>query len=192
MVLFLTAHLPEGFPRVSQPQAGSKQTLRHTFISAVFASYSLPLPPSYACMVFLLHFLQKCICSFTIPFPSHSHAVFWVNFRGSLSLLTFSYKCATSVYIVLYLYAETKTQSSKACHHRSGSVFFVFFVRQVFRYVTSPHITSLAQKRQEQNRTSFKSVQVLVSILDLIRGRPLCHFQSNLSAVDDNMLLMLI
>lgn len=187
MVLFLTAHLPEGFPRVSQPQAGSKQTLRHTFISAVFASYSLPLPPSYACMVFLLHFLQKCICSFTIPFLSHSHAAFWVNFRESLSLLTFSYKCATSVYIVLYLDPEFKGLSPQIWFS-----FFFFLVRQVFRYVTSPHITPLAQKRQEQNRTSFKSVQVLVSILDLIRGRPLCHFQSNLSAVDDNMLLMLI
>lgn len=160
MVLFLTAHLPEGFPRVSQPQAGSKQTLRHTFISAVFASYSLPLPPSYACMVFLLHFLQKCICSFTIPFLSHSHAAFWVNFRESLSLLTFSYKCATSVYIVLYLYAETKTQSSKACHHRSGSVFFFFCQASLSLRNVTPYLFS----RPEEARTEQDKLQISASV----------------------------
>lgn len=32
------------------------------------------------------------------------------------------HKCASSVCTVLYLYAETGSQSSMACHHRSGSL----------------------------------------------------------------------
>lgn len=154
MVLFLTAHLPEGFPRVSQLQAGSKQTLRHTFISAVFASYSLPLPPSYACMVFLLHFLQKCICSFTIPFLSHSHAAFWVNFRESLSLLTFSYKCATSVYIVLYLDPEFKGLSPQIWFS-----FFCFFCQASLslRNVTPYHFSRPEEARTEQDKLQISA-----------------------------------
>lgn len=52
MVLFLTAHLPEGFPRVSQPQAGSRQTFRLAFISVASSLLSF----SFRCFVFLPHF----------------------------------------------------------------------------------------------------------------------------------------
>lgn len=124
VVLFLTAHLPEGFPRVSQPQAGSRQTFRHTFISAVFAS-SLFLFP-FRCF-HLMHvwsfcsaFLKHFISSYTIPFPPRSHAAFLVNLKRILLMCLRI--CATFVCIVLYLYAEADSQSSKACHHRSGSL----------------------------------------------------------------------
>lgn len=123
MVLFLTAHLPEGFPRVSQPQAGSRQTFRHTFISVASSLFlfCFSLLPSHVwslCSTFLEHF----ICSFTIPFLHHAHAASWVNLRRSFFLLMCLHKCATFVYIVLYLYAEADLQSLKACHHRSGSL----------------------------------------------------------------------
>lgn len=65
VVLFLTAHLPEGFPRVSKPQAASRQTFRHTFISAVFASSLLLFSFSWLHLLLLLH----VISSSTIPFP---------------------------------------------------------------------------------------------------------------------------
>lgn len=70
VVLFLTAHLPEGFPRVSQPQAGSTETFRHTFISAVFASSS-----SYSLSVASI----SCMCGLFAPLSfsiSHPHSLF--------------------------------------------------------------------------------------------------------------------
>lgn len=67
MVLFLTAHLPEGFPRVSQPQAGSRQTFRLAFISVASSLYSF----SFRC--FHLMYGLFAPLSFSI---SYAHSLF--------------------------------------------------------------------------------------------------------------------
>lgn len=93
--------------------------------------------------------------------------MFWVNLRRSLFLLMCSRKCVTFVYIVLFLYAETDSQSSKARHHRSGWL-QSFCQASLLLHNTSPYLLSGSEEaRTERDKLQIKW-QVLVSILTLI------------------------
>lgn len=89
------------------------------------------------------------------PFPSLSlsaffcsHAAFfgWVWEDACLCFMCL-HKFTTIVYIVMYVFAETQSQSSKACHLRSGS-----FCQWVFCCITQAHIPSLTQSRKKQDK----------------------------------------
>lgn len=115
--------------RISQSltASGRKQTNIQTYSHrCCFCIFPLVIPfpwlPSHACLVFLLHFPLAFHILIDYSLFPRSHAAFWVNLRRSLFVLMCLRKCATFVCIVLYLYAEADSQSSKACHHRSGSL----------------------------------------------------------------------
>lgn len=88
-----------------------------------------PLLPSHACLVFLLHFplafhilIHYSLCPLAQPLGL---TLLPCRILGEYEEMLVCVdvclrKCATFVCIVLYLYAETDSQSSKACHHRSG------------------------------------------------------------------------
>ena len=103
MALFSTAHLPEGFPRVSQPQAGSRQT---------FSCCSLllfpPLLPSHACLVFLLHLPLAFHILIDYSLSRCSHAVFLGEFKEKLvcagvfaQMCNFCVHCVVSIFCML-------------------------------------------------------------------------------------------
>ncbi len=183
--------------RISQSltASGRKQTNIQTYFHhCCFCIFPLfipfPLLPSHACLVFLLHFPLAFHILIHYSLSPRSHAAFWVNLRRILFVLICAHMCNFCMHCVVSIcwgwLPEFKGLSPQIWFACS------LFVRHVFCYVTQAHISSLAPRRQEQSETGFKSWQVLISILLLIHTQSQCRFQSNLSAVDENMLLMFI
>lgn len=154
MVLFLTAHLPEGFPRVSQPQAGSRQTFRLAFISVASSLLSF----SFRCF----HLMYGLFAP--LPFSiSYAHSLF--PFPVTPPLLPgwiwgeacFCW-CVLCALCCIYMLRLTCTVQKRVATDLVPFLFPLFFV---FCYVTQAHTSSLARKKA---RTERDKIQIMTSV----------------------------